>query len=252
MGLLPRAWFLKQLAPVASRDVLDELSVTRANILRLLKLEGFVSIPRIAEALGMSHEAARKQVGDLHKGGWIKSNCEPDLSERGEPAPGRPPAMYCLTAAGDHLFPKQYASLTIGLLDTIAVEGDASLAAALTRLTDARVGWLEPHLAALPLEKKMEQLRAIYMAGDPFTEVERRGDDFVLTERNCPYLNVAMERPDICSTTVSTLRRLTGCEVVRERRFQDGDGRCEFHVRAATASRKNEKVRFEREPPKTS
>jgi predicted ArsR family transcriptional regulator len=237
---------------VASRDVLDELSVTRANILRLLKLEGFVSIPRIAEALGMSHEAARKQVGDLHKGGWIKSNCEPDPSERGGPAPGRPPAMYCLTAAGDHFFPKQYASLTIGLLDTIAVDGDESLTEALARMTDARVSWLEPHIATLPLEKKMEQLRAIYRAGDPFTDVERRGVDFVLTERNCPYLTVAMERPDICGTTVSTLRRLTGCEVVRERRFQDGDGRCEFHVRTAAASPENEKVRFEREPARTS
>lgn len=252
MGLLTRACFLNRAPSVGSRDVLDELSATRANILRLLKLEGFASIPRIAEALGMSHEAARKQVGDLHKGGWIKSNCEPDLSERGGPAPGRPPAMYCLTAAGDHLFPKQYASLTIGLLDTIAADGDAVLTAALTRMTDARVGWLAPHLAALPLEEKMEQLRAIYSAGDPFTDVERRGDDFVLIERNCPYLTVAMERPDICSTTVSTLRRLTGCEVIRERRFQDGDGRCEFHVRASTASPENETVRFEREPPRTS
>ena len=60
-----------------------------------------------------------------------------------------------------------------------------------------------------------------------------------------------MERPDICSTTVSTLRRLTGCEVVRERRFQDGDGRCEFHVRTATASPDRKQVRFEREPPRT-
>src|SRR5688500_3370023 len=199
----------------------------------------------------MSHEAARKQAGDLHKGGWIKSNCDPDTSERGGPVPGRPPAMYCLTAAGDHLFPKQYASLTIGLLDTIAVDGDESLIAALTRMTDARVSWLQPHISPLPLEKKMEELRAIYSAGDPFTEVERRGDDYVLTERNCPYLNVSMERPDICSTTVSTLRRLTGCEVVRERRFQDGDGRCEFHVRTAQASPERKQVRFEPEPPRT-
>src|SRR5688500_15224190 len=102
----------------------------------------------------MSHEAARKQAGDLHKGGWIKSNCDPDTSERGGPVPGRPPAMYCLTAAGDHLFPKQYASLTIGLLDTIAVDGDEALTAALTRMTDARVGWLAPHVSALPLEKR--------------------------------------------------------------------------------------------------
>ena len=35
-------------------------------------------------------------------------------------APGRPPVRYCLTAEGDHFFPKQYPELTIGLLDAIA------------------------------------------------------------------------------------------------------------------------------------
>jgi predicted ArsR family transcriptional regulator len=74
----------------------------------------------------------------------------------------------------------------------------------------------------------------------------------VLVERNCPYLDVALVRPEICSTTVCALRRLTSCEVVRERRFQDGDERCEFHVRTATRSPKRKEPRFEKEPPHTA
>ena len=111
---------------------------------------------------------------------------------------------------------------------------------------------LDSSVASLPLDAKMDRLREIYRSGDPFIEVHRRGDDFVLVERNCPYLNVALERPLLCSTTISTLRRLTGCEVVRERRFQDGDGRCEFRIRIATASSKRARPRFELEPPRTA
>ncbi|HSN18470.1 MAG TPA: DNA-binding protein, partial [Gammaproteobacteria bacterium] len=55
---------------------------------------------------------------------------------------------------------------------------------------------------------------------------------YTLVERNCPYLNVAMRMPRLCSVTVSTLIRLLGVRVVREERFQDGHRRCVFRVLA--------------------
>lgn len=67
------------------------------------------------------------------------------------------------------------------------------------------------------------------MEDDPFTSVERNGG-IKLVERNCPFRNVAMERPALCSTTVSTLTRLLGVRVERELTFQNGDGCCAFHV----------------------
>lgn len=238
---------------MATKDtILDEFPTTRAAIFRLMKEEGFVSIPRIAEVLSVSHEAARKHVVELQRSGWIETDCGPDEAKRRESTPGRPPVRYCLTAEGDHLFPKKYPELLIGLLDTIAAEGGADAATAvLARFTDERVAALQPRVQAKSMSRKMDALGAIYGDDDPFASVEKRGDDYVIVERNCPYLTVAIERPEICSTTVSTLRRLTSCEVVRERRFQDGDGRCEFHVRTAHASPDRKAVRFELEPPRT-
>jgi predicted ArsR family transcriptional regulator len=235
------------------QNVLDELPATRAAIFRVLKTEGFSSIPRIAAILGVSHEAARKQVADLQRRGWIDTDCGPEEAARRVPTPGRRPVRYCLTPAGDHFFPKRYPELMIGLLESIASEGDdRGVTAVLARITDERVAELEPNMASLSLKRKMDRLRSIYSEEDPFTDVQRRGADYVLVERNCPYLNVALERPEICSTTVSALRRLTGCEVVRERRFQDGDARCEFLVRTADASPEKKQPRFEMEPPRTS
>jgi predicted ArsR family transcriptional regulator len=233
--------------------ILDELPATRAAILRLLKREGFASVPRIAEVLGVSHEAARKQVLDLQRNGWIESDCAPEEAERRAAILGRPAARYCLTSSGDHFFPKQYPDLLAAVLDGVRAErGDKGAAAVLASVTDGVVERLQRQAEPLPLDREMDVLRAIYRDGDPFTDVQRRGEDFVLVERNCPYLDVALQRPAICSTTVSALRRLTGCEVVRERRFQDGDGRCEFHVRTATQSAKRKEPRFEPEPPRRS
>ena len=235
------------IAAMANRPVLEELPATRAAILRLLKEEGYASITRVAEALQVSHEAARKQILDLQRRGWIATDCPPEQAPR-EPAPGRPPVRYCLTADGDHFFPKQYPELLITVLDTMHAErGDEVVTAVLARMTDEVVERLDDRVD----DEGFDMLRAIYRDDDPFTSMERRGENPVLVERNCPYLDVALERPEICSTTVSALRRLTGCEVVRERRFQDGDGRCEFHVRTATRSASRKEPRFEAEPPRT-
>lgn len=238
---------------MANRDFLDELPATRAAILRLLKKEGYASIPRIAEALSVTHEAARKQVADLQRSGWIGSDCSPDEAVERESALGRPPVRYCLTAAGDHFFPKQYAQLLVTVLDSVRMEkGDRATSAILARMTDDVVARVGDRMDSVPLDRGIELLREIYREDDPFTKIERRGENYVLVERNCPYLNVALERPEICSTTVSALRRLTSCEVVRERRFQDGDDRCEFHVRAATRSPKRKEPRFGKEPPRSA
>lgn len=56
------------------------------------------------------------------------------------------------------------------------------------------------------------------------------GDRLSLIEHNCPFFNVAKRRPVLCSVTVSMLTRLLGYRVVREERFQNGDGRCVFRV----------------------
>lgn len=72
------------------RTILDELPTSRAAIFRLMKTEGFVSVPRIAEVLGVSHEAARKHVVELQRNGWIEADCEPEEAKRREPFSGGP------------------------------------------------------------------------------------------------------------------------------------------------------------------
>ncbi len=225
---------------------IDELSPTRREILRILKERGQATIPELAERLHLVHESVRKQVLEMQQRGWVTSLCaegEPEAS-----VTGRPPVDYCLTPAGDHFFPKDYDGVFLQMLEaTKEAHGDDAVVELAATLTDDRVSKLRDRVRGSSLRDKVEALRAIYREQDAFTEVESTGSDIVLTEKCCPYLNIALEQPIICSTTVSTLRRLLGHEVVRERRFQDGDARCEFHVRMR---RPASAARFEFEPAK--
>ncbi|HEX6383473.1 MAG TPA: DNA-binding protein, partial [Anaerolineae bacterium] len=140
---------------------------------------------------------------------------------------------YSLSSAGDHLFPKNYDELAVGLIDAIGgALGSGALHSVLATLTDAQVAQWEPQLSGKDLAERLDALQGIYIENDPFTEVGMEDGELQLVERNCPYLNIASQRPALCSVTVSVLSRLLGRRVTRSKRFQDGDGRCVFRVHA--------------------
>jgi predicted ArsR family transcriptional regulator len=200
---------------------------TRQSILEALKRDGPLAIAELADRMSMSGEAVRQQLVQLQREGGIEALHERALERRS----GRPAARYRLTQGGDHVFPKHYDALTVAVLDAISTElGPEALERILTTLTDARARQWEPRLAGKTLREKVEALRDVYEGEDPFMDAEEAPGGFRLVEHNCPFLNVALQRPALCSTTVSLLSRLLGVEVLREEKFQNGDGRCIFRV----------------------
>lgn len=178
----------------------------------------------------LTGEAVRQQLLQLQREGWIEARIN-RTHERGRT--GRPATSYSLTEAGDHLFPKNYDLLNIAVLDAVTREfGSESAKKVLRRVSDERVGAIKPGVTDLPMEKRVEALRNLYSENDPYMEVEKVDDGFLLVERNCPYFNTAMQRPALCSISVDTIIRVLGVRVEREERFQDGAGRCVFHIYA--------------------
>lgn len=214
---------------MSESEFAKSLSMPRREMLTYIKAHTSATIAQLAAELGVTDEAARQHVLYLENQGWIVSK-----TERVEPArAGRPVAQYSLTEAGDHLFPKRYDELSVVLIDTLVSNyGLAALEQALGAITDTQVGEWEARLAGKSLVERIEMLRGFYFEDDPFTSVEHADGETILVERNCPFQKVAMTRPQLCSTTVSTLTRLLGVRVERRQRFQNGDGKCTFHVLA--------------------
>lgn len=195
-------------------------------MLTRLKTRGPATIADLAADLALSGEAIRQQLAPLERELWIEREALPPSGE-----PGRPPGRYRLTLKGEGLFPKQTGTLAIALADAIHSElGEVALERVLARVTDTRVAALGGPRPELPLAQQLDRLRAVYGVDDPFIEIEPVADGYRLIERNCPFLDMAMARPVLCSSTVSVLTRLLGTKVVREDRFQDGHGRCSFRI----------------------
>ena len=172
----------------------------------------------------------RQQLLQLQRDGWIEARVE-RAPERGRT--GRPATTYSLTAAGDHLFPKDYDLLNIAMLDAVGEElGDDAVKSVQLRVTDDRIAAAKPNLQGLTLEQKIQALKSWYLTDDPYMDTEQVNDGFRLIERNCPYYNTAMQRPSLCSVSVNALTKLLGVRVRREEKFQTGDARCVFHVYA--------------------
>ena len=193
----------------------------------------------------MTGEAVRQQLLQLQREGWLESRVT-RTSDRGRT--GRPATSYSLTKAGDHLFPKHYDALSIQMFDAIAEElGPEALKKVLEKISDAKVGVLEAVLRPLTLPARMQALKDWYLKDDPHMAVEQAEGGYRLIERNCPYINTAMNRPSLCSVSVNALTKLLGVRVEREEKFQDGDGRCVFRIYADEPVEEKAEFRLESE-----
>ncbi len=211
---------------------LEALAEPRRSILLALKRGGALGIAEIREDIGITYEGVRQHLTQLELDGWVARR----LVREGS-GPGRPRSLFRLTAAGEHLFPKEYDDLAVALIDAAAERlGPEALRALLEEVARKKVEQWRPLLANQPLEAKLEALRSLYLADDPFCQVSYDEDGTPrLVEMNCPFLEVARRRPALCSVTVSVLRQLLGHKVVRTERFQDGGPRCVFKVLAEPA-----------------
>lgn len=204
---------------------IEHLSEPRQRIIHVIKTNGASSMSEIASMLEISGEGVRQHLLQLEKDGWISRFAEKNNGI------GRPHIRYRLTTAGEHLFEKNYDHLTIEVLDKMVNHlGEKALKQVLSAMIEERVDEWEPKLAGLSTIEKLNVLKDFYLKNDFYMEVVQKGTDFYLIERNCPFHNVALKRPILCSVTVSVLTHLLGCTVNRVQRLQNGDGCCAFHV----------------------
>ena len=108
----------------------------------LLHAPGPISIPALATQLGISRNATHQHVSALERDGLIERAAQ--ISTRGRPSQG-----FRLSAAGEALFPRQYALLARKLVGELAnLLGADVLPAVLARIGEGIAGELAPRLAA--------------------------------------------------------------------------------------------------------
>jgi predicted ArsR family transcriptional regulator len=205
---------------------IEALSDTRREILLRIKKDGGSTIAEIAKHLSISDEGARQHLILLERQGWVSRRAQ----HSGDGKSGRPASIYEISLRGEEFFPKRYDELCGAMIRAVRkLHGTQAVQELMARIAESTAEDWEPKLRGKTLDQRLETLKDYYLPDDPFISIERNGH-VALVERNCPFTNVAIQQPQMCSITVNVLTRLLGLRVSRERTFQHGDGCCEFRV----------------------
>lgn len=210
----------------------QELS-TREQILHMMKTSGPLSTKEITDELGITEMAVRRHLGTMERDGLIESKLI-------RPTMGRPTAVYGLTEQGDGLFPKNYHTLTLDLLDELVEETGSEL---VNRLFDRRKEKLERQykssMEGKSFEDKVKTLAQIQNDSGYMTKLEQQSDnEYVLIEHNCPISQIANQYHHACECELNLFESLLDATVERTECLALEGNCCRYTIKSEKPSRK--------------
>ena len=209
---------------------------TSDQIMLLLKSKGPAQTKAVAEAMGVTRQAARLQMEKLAADGLVEH-----VTER--MGVGRPRRSWSLTAKGDERFPNTHAQLTVELLDAVRDEfGDEGL----ERLVKRREGVTQDVYSraldgSTSLEERIERLTQIRVGEGYMAEWSRAdGGTYLLIENHCPICAAASACQGFCRSELALFRSmLAPAQVDRVDHILAGGRRCAYLVTPCISSPSN-------------
>lgn len=203
------------------------LAPTRQQILELLKKSGGMTVDELSHALGISTMGVRQHLAILEKEGLIQ-----DEKRRGKM--GRPAHIYFLSPRGNELFPRQYESLAISILETIAeMDGREKINNIFERHMEHMYQTYAPYVLGRDLRTRIEELARLQQNRGFMAEWTEEADGFYLREHNCTIARVAQRFPQACRYELALFQKLLGVKMQRVRCMANGDPCCEYRITAA-------------------
>ncbi|WP_312162300.1 metalloregulator ArsR/SmtB family transcription factor [Phenylobacterium sp.] len=212
------------------------MRTTSDQILLLLKSKGPAQTKAIAEAMGVTRQAARLQMEKLQSEGLVEHVVE-------RMGVGRPRRSWSLSALGNERFPNTHAQLTVELLEAVRSEfGEAGLDRLVARREQAtEVGYRKALASADTLEQRLERLAGVRAAEGYMAEWSRTPDGaYLLIENHCPICAAASACQGFCRSELALFRAmLAPARVERAEHILAGARRCAYLVTPWTSSPSN-------------
>ncbi|KIL34218.1 transcriptional regulator [Cohnella kolymensis] len=201
---------------------------TREKIVQMLKTTGPLTAKEITEPLGITGMAVRRHIIKLEQDLLIES------TTLRKPM-GRPVAVYRLTKQAQDLFPTRYGSVALDLLGELELEsGSVVVNGLFDRRKDSLVRRYQGRMQGKDLEAKVAVLTEIQNENGYMAAFEKVDDEeYVLTENNCPILQIADKYNHACSCELKLFETLLGADVKRTDCLAEGGGKCIYRIKAA-------------------
>lgn len=201
------------------------MHAVRKHILELLKERDGATVAELAECLNMAPVSVRHHLDILQGDNLISVD---RLERKGNV--GRPQQIYALTNVANEHFPDNFAALAAGLVRQLKkVLPPDQVEAAFKALAQDFAGNMQPNLAELPVEERLEQVTSFlnergYLARWEADESAEDGS-FLLHKCNCPYAGVSDEHNELCLMDQALINELMGESCHRIESIAK-DGRC--------------------------
>lgn len=212
------------------------MRTTSDQILLLLKSKGPAQTKAIAEAMGVTRQAARLQMEKLQSEGLVEH-----VTER--MGVGRPRRSWSLSVLGNERFPNTHAQLTVELLEAVRSEfGEDGLDRLVARREQAtEVGYRQALSSADTLEQRLERLADVRAAEGYMAEWSRTPDGaYLLIENHCPICAAASACQGFCRSELALFQAmLAPAKVERAEHILAGARRCAYLVTPWTSSPSN-------------
>ncbi len=213
----------------------------QAELLLELKKHQPLTARELSIRFDLTPNALRRHLETLEAAGIVRHSRE----VRGV---GGPVHAFALTGSGEALFPRQYATVLLEMLDSIVNEhGRDGVSDFFRRKWTSLASEAAPQLQQLPLAERVQLLAELwtslgYMAEADVDEATGRP---VLRKHNCAIRAVAESYPEICATEAAFIADVLGVPAERRQHILAGCNTCEYVVGATRGTHRSTELATE-------
>jgi DeoR family transcriptional regulator, suf operon transcriptional repressor len=197
---------------------------TKDKILQTLLRKPKITINDIAEAVEINPISVRHHLSNLEKEGLISA----DEERHGV---GRPRLVYSLTEDGMEKFPTKYLRLTTRLLAQMKDSMPAPAVAKLfSQVAEEMANDYSEQVKGLSMEERLDFVKAM-LAHEGFTvEWEKKGSDYQIHEISCPYYQIGITHPEVCTVDQTLISKMLALPVSKVQCILSGAAHCTYVV----------------------
>jgi len=197
---------------------------TKDRILQTLLRKPKITIIDLAEAVGINPISVRHHLTNLQMEGLVSA-------EEERHGVGRPRLVYSLTEDGMERFPTKYLRLTTRLLTQMKETMPGPVVAQLfNQIAEDLASEYASQIQGMNMEERLEFVKEM-LAREGFTvEWEKKGADYQIHEISCPYYQIGMAHPEVCTVDQTLISKMLALPASKVQCILDGASHCTYVV----------------------
>ncbi len=174
--------------------------------------------------MGINPISVRRHLTNLQMEGLV-------LADEERHGVGRPRLVYSLTEDGMERFPMKYLRLTRRLLTQMKESMPGPVVAQLfNQIAEDLASEYSSQIQGMSMEERLEFVKEM-LAQEGFTvEWEKKGLDYEIHEISCPYYQIGVAHPEVCTVDQTLISRMLALPANKVQCILDGGSHCTYVV----------------------